>query len=52
MYDKPVIYYPLYTLAKTGIKDILIISTTETIPILESKLGDGNDLGLKLSYKI
>lgn len=52
VYDKPVIYYPLYTLAKTGIKDILIISTTETIPILESKLGDGNDLGLKLSYKI
>lgn len=52
VYDKPVIYYPLYTLAKAGIKDILIISTPETTPILESKLGNGNDLGLKLSYKM
>lgn len=52
VYDKPVIYYPLYTLAKSGIKDILIISTPETTPILESQLGNGCELGLKLSYKI
>lgn len=52
VYSKPVIYYPLYTLAKMGIKDILIISTPETTPILEQKLGDGKNLGLKLQYKI
>ena len=52
IYNKPLIYYPLYTLAKAGIKDILVISTPETTPILEEKLGDGHDLGLKLQYKI
>lgn len=35
IYDKPAIYYPLYTLAKAGMKDILVISTPDTTPILE-----------------
>lgn len=52
VYNKPVIYYPLYTLAKAGIDEILIISTPETTPILERQLGNGNDLGLKLQYKV
>ena len=52
VFNKPLIYYPLYTLAKAGIKDILIISTPETTPILESQLGNGNEFGLSLSYKI
>ena len=52
VYNKPVIYYPLYTLAKAGIDEILIISTPETTPILERQLGNGNDLGLNLQYKV
>lgn len=52
IYNKPLIYYPLYTLAKAGIKDILLISTPVTTPVLEKHLGDGKEFGLKLSYKI
>ncbi len=52
VYNKPQIYYPLYTLAKAGIKSILIISTPETTPILEKELSDGKQLGLKLQYKV
>lgn len=52
IYDKPLIYYPLYTLAKCGIKDILVISTPETTPILEKSLGDGGLIGLRISYKV
>ena len=51
-YNKPLIYYPLYTLAKTGIKDILLISTPQTTPILESQLKDGKEFGLNLSYEV
>lgn len=54
VYNKPLIYYPLYTLLKIGIKKILIISTPETTPLLEAKLGaGGNELGgAELSYKV
>ena len=52
IYDKPMIYYPLYTLMKAGIKDILIISTPETTPMLESKLGNGSEYGCKFRYKV
>ena len=52
VYDKPMIYYPLYTLLKTGIKQILIISTPETTPILQKNLGDGSQFGCKLSYEV
>ena len=46
------IYYPLYTLIKAGIRDILIISTPQTTPILEKSLGDGSEFGCKFSYKV
>ncbi len=52
VYDKPMIYYPLSTLMLAGIKDILIISTPEDTPRFESLLGNGNDLGLNLSYAV
>ena len=52
VYNQPMIYYPLYTLIKAGIRDILIISTPQTTPILEKNLGDGSEFGCKFSYKV
>ena len=51
VYDKPMIYYPLSVLMLAGIQDILIISTTEDLPNFKKLLGNGNDIGLHLSYK-
>lgn len=52
IYDKPMIYYPLSILMQFGIKDILIISTPRDTPCLEKLFGNGNHLGLNISYKI
>ncbi len=50
VYDKPMIYYPLSTLLLAGIKDILVISTPEDLPNYVKLLGNGSNLGIKLSY--
>lgn len=52
IYDKPMIYYPLSVLMLAGIKDILVISTSKDIPRFKDLLGNGEDLGIKLSYAV
>ena len=52
IYDKPMVYYPLSALMLAGIRDILVISTPEDLPLYEKLFGSGEELGMHFSYKV
>jgi len=52
IYDKPMVYYPLATLMQAGIQEILLISTPEEIQRYEDLLGNGDNFGVSISYKV
>ena len=52
IYNKPMVYYPISVLMLAGIRDILLISTPEDLPRFEKLLGDGNQFGIRLSYRV
>lgn len=52
VYDKPMIYYPLSVLMLADIRDILIITTSQDLEAFKRLLGNGNHLGIQISYAI